>query len=211
MSFKKAQIGVVITIASLAVLSGCSQKTLVDRPVEPRRKITQKETENPAYELLQAAEEAYAKGVSHNMKRDWRKATQDFDEALRIISQVDVSDEVDISTRTDLLLREIAYDYRFALAHSESLDVTAAPIVLSVALEDRAMSEDTRRRLSELTGELPKALAGEFDFPVVWNDRVKEKIIYFQTNAREPFSIWLSRSGRYLPMIHEVFESRGLP
>ncbi len=211
MILKKAQIGVVIAIAFLAVFSGCSQKALVDKPVQPAQKITQKETENPAYELLQAAEEAYAKGVSHNMKRDWAKATEDFDEALRIISQVDVSDEVDISTRTDLLLREIAYDYRFALAHSESLDVTAAPIVLSVALEDRAMSEDTRRRLSELTGELPKALAGEFDFPVVWNDRVKEKIIYFQTSAREPFSIWLSRSGRYLPMIHEVFQSRGLP
>jgi len=208
---KNTKFGVFVIILSIAILSGCSHKTLLDRPSEPKRKITQKETENPAYELLQAAEEAYAKGVTHNMKRDWAKATEDFDEALRIISQVDVSDELDISTRTDLLLREIAYDYRFALVHSESLDVTAAPIVLSVALEDRAMSEDTRRRLSELTGDLPKALSGEFDFPVVWNDRVKEKIIYFQTSAREPFSIWLARSGRYLPMIHEVFESRGIP
>ena len=75
------------------------------------------------------------------------------------------------------------------------------PIDLSLALEDRALSEDTRLRLSELAGELPKALSGEFDFPVVWNDRVKEKIVFLQTDAREPFSEWLRRSGRYLPMI----------
>lgn len=195
----------------ILLVSGCSHSALVEKPKTRARDITEEEASNPAYELLQAAEEAYARGVVHNMKRDWAKAAEDFDEALRIIAQIDIAEEVDLSTRTDLLLREIAYDYRFALAHSESLDVTAAPIVLSVALEDRALSEDTRRRLSELAGELPRALSGEFDFPVVWNDRVKEKIIYLQTDLREPFTLWLERSGRYLPMIHEIFASRGLP
>ncbi|RKZ30699.1 hypothetical protein DRQ36_04610 [bacterium] len=166
---------------------------------------------NPAYELLRSAEAAYAEGVVHNMKREWAEARADFDEALHLIAQVDASDDEDLSAQTDMLLREIAYDYRYSLAHTDSLEATAAPIVLSVALEDRALSEDTRLRLSELAGELPKALSGEFDFPVVWNDRVKEKIVFLQTDAREPFSEWLRRSGRYLPMIKEIFESRGLP
>jgi membrane-bound lytic murein transglycosylase D len=203
---------ITIAVVFLPLLPGCAQKSITKTHVETKqpRKVAE-ETLNPAYQLLQAAEEAYAKGVAHNMRRDWIRAVEDFDEALRIIAQVDVSDEPDISTRTDLLLREIAYDYRFALAHSESLSVTAAPIVLSVALEDRAMSEDTRRRLAELAGQLPKAISGEFDFPVVWNDRGKEKIIYFQTNLRDPFTLWLSRSSRYKPMIDEIFREKELP
>ncbi len=209
-SIRKTSIAV-FTAYVVVFMSGCVHNELVVKSGNGKTAITEEEGSNPAYEMLQDAEEAYAKGVAHNMKRDWGKACEDFDEALRIISQVDVADEVDLSTRTDLLLREIAYDYRFALAHSESLDVTAAPIVLSVALEDRALSEDTRRRLSELAGKLPKALSGEFDFPVIWNDRVKEKIIYLQTDLREPYTLWLQRSGRYLPMIQEIFASRGLP
>jgi len=200
-----------LTVIICIVNFGCSSKTLTKTDAYSRREIIEEIDANPAYELLRDAEAAYADGVVHNMKRDWKKAGEDFDEALRLIAQVDVADDVDLSTQTDLLLREIAYDYRFTLAHSESLDVTAAPIVLSVALEDRALSEDTKQRLSELAGELPKALSGEFDFPVVWNDRVKEKIVYLQTNLRDPFTIWLTRSGRYLPMILEIFESRDLP
>ncbi|HHS50479.1 MAG TPA: LysM peptidoglycan-binding domain-containing protein [candidate division Zixibacteria bacterium] len=201
--------------ALLAVLCilflGCAT---TDAPARPSRASAVQRTELgefPAYELLRSAEAAYADGVVHNMKRDWETARAMFDEALRLIAQIDVIDDEDLSARIDLLLREVAYDYRFALAHTDSLEATAAPIVLSAALEGLASSEYTKQRLSELAGDLPKVLRGEFDIPVVWNDRVKEKIIYFQTRAREPFSEWLRRSGRYTPMMKEILAEKGLP
>ncbi len=208
--FRPTILFLTIALTSLLVF-GCGSKELVKSGVSTTTPAEFEREVGPAYDLLQTAEAAYAAGVMHNMKRDWESARVDFDEALRLIAQVDVSEDVDLSARTDLLLREIAYDYRFALAHTDSLEATAAPIVLSVALEDRALSEDTKRRLSELAGDLPMALAGEFDFPVVWNDRVKEKIVFLQTRAREPFTVWMTRSGRYLPMIEEIFASKGLP
>ena len=198
-------------IGFLILISGCATTDLHKQPSRIPPIPSADEEQNPAYELLRSAEAVYAEGVIQNMKRNWDEARADFDEALRLMAQIDAAEDEDLSTLTDLLLREIAYDYRFALVHTDSLEATAAPIVLSAALEGLASTEYTKQRLAELAGELPKALSGEFDFPVVWNDRVKEKIVYFQTDAREPFSEWLNRSGRWVPMINEVFESRGLP
>jgi membrane-bound lytic murein transglycosylase D len=50
-----------------------------------------------------------------------------------------------------------------------------------------------------------------YDFPVVENDKVGYFIDYFTGRARNTFKIWLERSGRYLPMMREIFADAGLP
>lgn len=50
-----------------------------------------------------------------------------------------------------------------------------------------------------------------FDFPVVENDKVRYFIDYYTGRARKTFTIWLERSGRYLPMMREIFAEAGLP
>lgn len=50
-----------------------------------------------------------------------------------------------------------------------------------------------------------------FDFPVVMNDKVRYFVDYFSGNAHEVFQRWLERSGRYLPMMQQVFQEEGLP
>ena len=50
--------------------------------------------------------------------------------------------------------------------------------------------------------------------PVEWdelNDAVIAYIRFFQTDAREHFAKWLSRSTRYVPMMRQVLEREGLP
>ena len=59
-----------------------------------------------------------------------------------------------------------------------------------------------------------QALAHEeplYDFPVVENDKVRYFIDYYTGRARNTFKIWLERSGRYLPMMREIFADAGLP
>jgi membrane-bound lytic murein transglycosylase D len=50
-----------------------------------------------------------------------------------------------------------------------------------------------------------------FDIPIVVNDRVEYFIEYFQTTHRKPFTRWLQRSGRYIPMMREHLRENGLP
>jgi membrane-bound lytic murein transglycosylase D len=51
----------------------------------------------------------------------------------------------------------------------------------------------------------------DYDFPVTMNRQVKYYIDFFTGKHRENFAIWLTRSGRYLPMIHEHLRAAGLP
>jgi membrane-bound lytic murein transglycosylase D len=48
-------------------------------------------------------------------------------------------------------------------------------------------------------------------YPVVVNGPVEALIDYFVAKDRERFGMWISRSGRYLPMIQRIFRERGLP
>ena len=50
-----------------------------------------------------------------------------------------------------------------------------------------------------------------YDFPVVENDKVRYFIDYYSGRAKETFKVWLERSGRYLPMMREIFAEAGLP
>jgi membrane-bound lytic murein transglycosylase D len=48
-------------------------------------------------------------------------------------------------------------------------------------------------------------------YPMVVNAPVEALIDYFIAKERERFGLWISRSGRYLPMIQRIFRERGLP
>jgi len=51
-----------------------------------------------------------------------------------------------------------------------------------------------------------------FDLPVVENAKVRYFIDHYTTsNGRRTFTRWLQRSGRYLPMMREIFAREGLP
>lgn len=51
----------------------------------------------------------------------------------------------------------------------------------------------------------------EFDFPVVDNAKVRYFVDYYTGPGRKVFGRWLSRSGRYLPQMRQIFADEGLP
>jgi membrane-bound lytic murein transglycosylase D len=62
---------------------------------------------------------------------------------------------------------------------------------------------------AEVDADMPTAT---FDVPVVVNDAVLNMIAAFQSEPlHDKIQAGLSRSGRYLPMIHRIFEEEGLP
>lgn len=63
----------------------------------------------------------------------------------------------------------------------------------------------------EEAGQLTFRVDPEFDFPVAENDKVRYYVDYFTGRARGTFRLWLERSGRYLPMMREIFAEAGLP
>jgi membrane-bound lytic murein transglycosylase D len=49
------------------------------------------------------------------------------------------------------------------------------------------------------------------DFPIVLNNQVQAYLDLFQNQQKKSFSIWLSRSGKYLPMMQKELKDAGLP
>jgi membrane-bound lytic murein transglycosylase D len=50
-----------------------------------------------------------------------------------------------------------------------------------------------------------------YDVPIILNASVEAHIDYFNTRIRDKFELWLSRSGRYLPLMREIFRENDLP
>ncbi len=49
------------------------------------------------------------------------------------------------------------------------------------------------------------------DFPIIINNQVQAYLDLFQNQQRRSFSIWLSRSGKYLPMMQKELKAAGIP
>ncbi|MGZ6144190.1 MAG: lytic transglycosylase domain-containing protein, partial [Myxococcales bacterium] len=78
-------------------------------------------------------------------------------------------------------------------------------------LADPAPAGGASVTLPELLGISEVELRAKYDIPVELNDAVIAYIRFFQTDTREHFGRWLSRSTRYLPMMRKVLETQGLP
>lgn len=50
-----------------------------------------------------------------------------------------------------------------------------------------------------------------YDLPIITNKYVEKYITLFQTRLRPNFEKWLTRSGRYIPMMHEILREYQLP
>jgi membrane-bound lytic murein transglycosylase D len=79
----------------------------------------------------------------------------------------------------------------------------------------RPPQEEIRKKVilewKELQKGLPPEAEAAYDIPIVINDQVEYFLDYFQTKIRKRFSLWLSRSTRYIPLIKKTMNQYGLP
>lgn len=83
----------------------------------------------------------------------------------------------------------------------ETLDTDAVENDPSVATENEPTNDSGTDSDEEVT----------YDIPIVLNESVEDYIEYFQTRLRDRFKLWLERSGRYIPVMREIFKDNGLP
>lgn len=57
----------------------------------------------------------------------------------------------------------------------------------------------------------PAKLKASYDIPMEVTPLVEQYVTYFTTRGRKWYGTWLSRSGRYLPMMKQIFRENGLP
>ncbi|MEZ4484807.1 MAG: LysM peptidoglycan-binding domain-containing protein [Syntrophotaleaceae bacterium] len=88
-------------------------------------------------------------------------------------------------------------------ADSEALDAET--------LEDLALLAGADQSAPEEEGVTVVEEAVTFDLPMVENAKVRHFVEYYSGPGRHGFRRWLERSGRYMPMMREIFAGQGLP
>ncbi|MCB2225554.1 MAG: LysM peptidoglycan-binding domain-containing protein [Desulfarculaceae bacterium] len=84
-------------------------------------------------------------------------------------------------------------------------------ISAKVAHELRELGEKEVVTETKKPAEADQPEEVSYDIPIVINSRVEYFIEYFQTRIPKRFKIWLSRSGRYLPMMRGILKEHGMP
>ncbi len=102
-------------------------------------------------------------------------------------------------------LEKIEYEDEFTKDEYEQDEVDEIPKLDLSGIEGPNMQINIG---DDLTSQ---ALDGGFDIPVVMNETVQYFIEYFTTKIKKKFSIWLSRSSRYVPMMKRIFSAFELP
>ncbi len=197
------------------ILLSCSSYRVMSRPQPSDQPLVlQSEVDNTQfeeYENLKEVEEYYGLGVDANREARWLDAQDNFEKALEILANLDIDEEQEseYTKRVNTLLREIAQEYKVTLISLGTLDSQSS---ISAFLERYANIENFRslkKDTTQLVTIQPDTVT--YDLPIEWNERVENSVIYFQTIAREPFAIYLRRSGKYVDLMKAILREKGLP
>lgn len=210
-------------LASLFFLSGCSQKIIKPRVMNPPPELASQKEDSTSLEQrsstneFEEVESYYGLGVSANQEGDWRKAQEYFESALEILSNLDIGDDSDTlrTKKINTLLHEIAEDYEVTLL---SLGVLSGESSISAFLE-RFENIENFKKLQEDLGEKvepPTEVTLQpdtviYDIPIESNERVENAMVYFQTVGRGAFERYLRRSGKYADLMRNILKEKGLP
>ncbi len=162
---------------------------------------------------LDIAQEYCTMGILANRETAWEEAEYYFEKSLSILGELDIDTESDSLTsegiRYNRLLAEITANYRTTLVSLGHLPEDVSPeALISRFSEMNNLKFDSSeyKRLEIYTQEKLS-----YDIPIVFNDRVKKCIVYYQTVARDAVKRYLGRSTKYNPMILRTFAEYGLP
>jgi len=162
---------------------------------------------------LSFAQEYYAMGVQANRETAWEEAQYYFEKSLAILGELDIDAEADTlspeAAKYNRLLAEIIVNYRSTLLSLGHLPGDVSADVLMARFSEINHLKVDSSEIVKLEQYAQEKVS--FNVPVIFNDRVKKCLLYYQTVARDAFARYLSRSKVYGPMIDSVFREYGIP
>jgi membrane-bound lytic murein transglycosylase D len=184
-----------------------------DRPVSDNlvRIVDSREMPEGLPDLMHASQSRYLEGAGLMSKGEADKARDQFDEAVNLLlrSKWAVASTPALKEFFQDLIQRIAEDessYFQTLrddesgAESDSVDelenLDLIPVEVDPALRDSVTSDLAESR---------------YEIPIAINERVMKALDYWLHRGRKRFADGLIRSGRYRPMIEEIFSEESIP
>ena len=202
-----------LATGTLGSLGGCTSTRTMHAQTSDSDASDDELSDRTVQRGISVAESLYAVGVQQNLTQRWSDAQVSFEKSFGLLAELDLpEDETSpLYRRADRLLQEINADYQVTLAHLDQLSGETSPAGLTLKGDRSKLSPQANAEIDRLLSQIRQDAAMSYDVPIAWNDRVKEKVVFFQTTGRAPMEKYLRQAGKYQPMARRIFKEYGLP
>lgn len=158
-------------------------------------------------ELLEEARQNYVNALAKQENNSVTETINYYEAALKIINNLSYYPEIDENEAYNELEKSITEDYQKFVDGLTELpeDVSFA------ALEEWMKKSMPEVQVKEEADKKPKQVVVVSDFPLEVNGYVEQYIEYYTGRGRKHMDRWLSRSGKYFPMMAKIFEEEKVP
>ncbi|MBI9072698.1 MAG: LysM peptidoglycan-binding domain-containing protein [Melioribacteraceae bacterium] len=202
-----------LAVLSLLLISSCSvfENFSNNTPSIQQDSVAVIETSVIVNNFLEDARQCYVLALNHKNKGNIDEALNNFDEALSYINRLSYFTGIDENVSYIELEGAIVEDYQDFIDTLEELPENASNFALEKWM-DKNIPEiqiDNEEEISEETDSSDVIVVGDFKLEI--NRHVERYIEAYTGKYRKTMRNWLSRSGKYFPMMAKIFAEENVP
>ena len=160
-------------------------------------------------EMLEQARQFYVAALAKQELNSTTETITNYESSLRIINNLSYYPNIDQNDAYVELQKSIIEDYR---KYVDGL--TELPVDVSFAALEEWMGKtmpDVQLSIKD-KGKITKPVSiVASDIPLEINPLVEQWVEYFTARGRKYMELWISRSGKYFPMMSKIFKDEGVP
>ena len=190
-----------IIFITLAILYSCSSGDEITK----KKDDALNNKGNVVAEMLEQARQFYLTALEKQNLSLVEEAVQNYESALRIINNLSYYPGVDNNEASIELETAIIEDYKSYVDGLSELP----PGVSLAALEEWMKGYVTEIELTDENKQEREIIPA--DIPLEVNGYVEQYLTYFTGKGERSMRLWLERSGKYFPMMSNIFAAEGVP
>lgn len=211
-------------VISVFVIAACS--TLKSSTNQPSRfnqiaipdTVKTIESKSMVNQMMESARRDYVNALYQQKLGFKSEAINYFESALSTINKLSYYPEIENNEAFDELEGAIVEDYQKYVASFDELPDDVSISALNEWMDNKVNGAEAVTEIDEDTTAVNEPAEVENgtivrvgDFPLEVNSHVEQWVEYFTGRGRKHMELWLSRSGKYFPMMAKIFEEEKVP
>jgi len=203
----------ICVIATIALIPSCgifNSATSETRQLANQETLTEVDAYSVVSEMLENARQDYVNAL-YQQKLGFKSESLDhYEQALTIINKLSYFPDIEENESFLELENSIVEDYQGYVNSLDELPENASNSALEEWLSKKIpeidIADDSLNNKDVVTNIIRIG-----DFPLEVNQYVEQYLEYFTGKGSKYINLWLSRSGKYFPLMAQIFEKEKVP
>lgn len=206
------RISLILSLISIVLFTSCSssKSSMSDSEFAERDQTQIVDKSMIINEKLEEARQFYLEAINNQQKGNTEEAVNAYENALSMVNTLSYYPDIDENEAYNELENSIVEDYQLFVQQLDELpdgtSIYAFEEWMNNNVPDIELEDDG---VEEYVETLDVITVGEFKLEV--NRYVEKYIEYFTGKGRKNIQVWLSRSGKYFPMMAKIFAEEQVP